>query len=273
MRNEIALSHKGLTGSTLLKGKQIVYRIRNKVRMPLPLFRVVNRNEETFECPICGYEGPFARLASFGGFRKHAVCPKCGSYERHRLQYLAIKDCFGSLGSREIRMLHFAPEDFLRQIFSRQFARYETADLFMEGVDHKVDIRELPFEDGSYDIVFASHVLEHISDDRRAIKEIRRILRPGGRAFLAVPIVCDKTIEYSEPSPYEAGHVRAPGPDYFDKYKEYFETVKVYSSESFPPKYQVFVYEDRTKWPTPECPMRPPMQGEKHADFVPVCYV
>jgi SAM-dependent methyltransferase len=170
-------------------------------------------------------------------------------------------------------MLHFAPEEFLRNIFSRQFAKYETADLFVGGVDHKVDIREMPFPDGSYDLVYASHVLEHIRDDRRAIKEIRRILRPGGLAVLPVPIVSDNTIEYAEPSPYEAGHVRAPGPDYFEKYKEYFGRVKVYNSESFPGEHQVFVYEDRTKWPSPECPMRPPMKGEKHTDFVPVCYV
>jgi Methyltransferase domain len=273
MKTDVVPSPEVPERPTFLKGKQFAYRIRNKVRMPLPLFRMVNRNEESFECPICGYEGPFATLFSFGGSRKHAVCPKCGSYERHRLQYLAIRDCFGSSASSETRMLHFAPEEFLRQIFSRQFAKYETADLFMDGVDHKVDIQNLPFEDGSYDLVFASHVLEHIRDDRQAIKEIRRILRPGGSAVLAVPIVCDKTVEYSEPSPYEAGHVRAPGRDYFDKYKEYFGSVKVYGSESFPRKYQVFVYEDRTKWPTPECPMRPPMQGKKHADFVPVCYV
>jgi SAM-dependent methyltransferase len=273
MRSEVVPSDRGLTSSTLLKGRHVAYRIRNKIRMPLPLFRMVNRNEQVFECPICSYEGPFATLFSFGGLRKYAVCPKCGSYERHRLQYLVIKHCFESSVSREIRMLHFAPEEFLRRIFSRQFAKYETADLFMEGVDHKVDIQELPFEDASYDLVFASHVLEHIRDDRRAIKEIHRILRPGGRAVLAVPIVCENTIEYSEPSPYEAGHVRAPGTDYFEKYKEYFERVKVYSSESFPRKHQVFVYEDRTKWPTPECPLRPSMPGEKHADFVPVCYV
>ena len=273
MTSEIAVAHNGVNSPTVLKSKQIAYRIRNKIRMPLPLFRMVNRNDEAFECPICSYEGPFATLFSFGGFRKHAVCPKCGSYERHRLQYLVIRDCFESVASRQIRMLHFAPEEFLRRIFSRQFGKYETADLFMDGVDHKIDIQEMPFEDASYDLVFASHVLEHIQDDRRAIKEIRRILRPGGRAVLAVPVVCDKTIEYSEPSPYEAGHVRAPGRDYFDKYKDYFERVKVYSSESFSNKHQVFVYEDRTKWPTPECPLRPPMQGEKHADFVPVCYV
>ena len=171
-----------------------------------------------------------------------------------------------------LKMLHFAPEKSFRQMFSQQFAKYETADLFMEGVNHKVDIQDLPFEDGTYDFIFASHVLEHIRDDRRAIKEIHRTLRPNGIAVLSVPIVCDKTIEYPEANPYEAGHVRAPGVDYFERCKEYFGRVEIHGSDSFPPKYQTFVYEDRTGWPIPACPLRPPMQGTKHADFVAVCY-
>jgi SAM-dependent methyltransferase len=273
MAIEAASTRTGGKTSILLKGKQVGYRIRNKVRMPLPLFQLWHRGDEKFECPICEYRGPFGKLSNFGGFRKHAVCPKCHSYERHRLQYLVIQRAFGSSTSADAKMLHFAPEDFLREIFSRRFAKYETADLFMDGVDHKVDIQELPFADASYDVVFASHVLEHIRDDRRAIKEIRRILRVGGIAILPVPIVGESTLEYPEANPFEAGHVRAPGPDYFDKYKEYFGKVDVYNSTSFPEKFQTFVYEDRTKWPTSECPLRQPMQGVRHMDFVPVCHV
>lgn len=254
------------------KTQQIISRIRNKVQLPLPLFRALNRSGMSFQCPVCNYEGPFATLSSFAGSRKHAVCPKCRSYERHRLQYLVMRDRIEFPSGTAICMLHFAPEEFLGRIFSTRFAKYETADLFMSGVDHNVDIQDLPFEDGTYDLVYASHVLEHIRDDTRALKEIRRILRPGGCAVLPVPIVCDRTIEYKAANPYEAGHVRAPGLDYFDRYRQYFKKVDVHGSDSFPDRHQVFVYEDRTKWPTPECPMRPPMPGHKHADFVPVCY-
>jgi len=173
----------------------------------------------------------------------------------------------------EMKMLHFAPEKYLIPVFSKRFGTYETADLYMKGVDHKVDIRSLPFRNGTYDFVFASHVLEHIADDEKAIQEIRRILKPNGLAVLPVPVVCDKTIEYPEANPHEAGHVRAPGLDYYDKYKHYFNRVEIYASESFPEKYQLFLYEDRSVWPTANCPLRPPMQGKKHSDFVPVCYV
>jgi SAM-dependent methyltransferase len=108
----------------------------------------------------------------------------------------------------EMKMLHVAPEPFLRRHFSRRFGEYETADLLMRGVDHRVDLQNLPFEDATYDFVFAFHVLEHIPDDKRAIREIRRIIKPGGIAVLPVPVVCEKTIEYPQPNPDEAYHVR-----------------------------------------------------------------
>jgi SAM-dependent methyltransferase len=207
------------------------------------------------------------------GFRKHCKCPSCGAYERHRLQYLVVMDVLKGLNTSKMKMLHIAPEPFFRLIFSKKFGKYETADLKMKGVDHKVDLQKLQFSDASYDIIFASHVLEHIPDDNRAIKEIHRVLRPNGIAILPVPIVSEKTIEYPDPNPNEAYHVRAPGMDYFIKYKRYFSKVEKRSSDSLPPRYQLFLYEDRTVFPTEQCPLRPPMQGEKHVDVVPVCYV
>jgi SAM-dependent methyltransferase len=258
--------------SMILTGTQLLRRIRGKIQTPIPLLKILHRREEWFECPICTYSGPFATLNAFAGSRKYAICPQCKGLERHRLQYLVLTEILGGLGG-QIKMLHIAPEKFFRQMFSSRFAQYETADLFMEGVDHKVDIRDMPFEDKTYDFVFASHVLEHVREDRTAIKEIRRVLRPNGVAMLPVPIVCEQTIEYPDANPYEAGHVRAPGVDYFEKYKEFFKRVEVWSSDSVPQRHQPFVYEDRARWPTAECPLRPPMQGRKHADYVPVCYV
>lgn len=252
---------------------QTVQRVRNKLRLPAPLFRLCNRGKEQFHCPICEYHGPFADFRSFAGTRRHAICPNCGSLERHRLQWLVINSVPELAASRNKKMLHFAPESFFRGLLSRRFAAYETADLFMKDVDHQVDITALPFEDSSYDFVFASHVLEHIREDEKAVREVRRILRPGGLAILPVPIVCEKTIEYPHANPQEAGHVRAPGMDYPERYSKYFSRVDVHDSAAYSREFQVFIYEDRSRWPTSECPLRPPMQGEKHRDLVPVCYV
>lgn len=262
----------GRTWSMSLKAAQLLRRVNNKIRLPLPLFRLLHHNKARFECPVCAYEGPFLDFSSFAGARKHAMCPHCGALERHRLQYLVAMSALSDARAARARMLHFAPEAFLMHIFARRFSTYETADLFMEGVDHKVDIQQLPFKDATYNVIFASHVLEHIRDDRKAIREIRRVLAPTGVAILPVPIVCTSTIEYPNANPHEAGHVRAPGLDYFERYKDYFSRIDVHTSESFPEKYQLFIYEDRSRWPTRECPLRPPMQGVKHSDFVPVCY-
>ncbi|MGH7942131.1 MAG: class I SAM-dependent methyltransferase [Limisphaerales bacterium] len=251
---------------------QLIYRLKKKIHPPLPLFRLLNRSKEQFQCPICDYVGPFADVDNFGGLRKHAECPKCGARERHRVQYLVLTELFKTMDTSRLTMLHFAPEPFFRSFLSSRFGLYETADLCMKHVTYQADLLNLPFEAETYDFVFASHVLEHIQNDTRALREIRRILKPNGIAVLPVPVVCDKTVEYSQANPNEAYHFRAPGLDYFQKYESYFDRVRVYSSESLPEKHQTYIYEDRSKWPTRECPLRPPMAGERHSDFVPVCH-
>lgn len=273
MANTAAFSGRGHGVATVLKGAQLFRRVTNKARVPLVLFSPLNRGKERFTCPICSYEGPFAGLSTFAGFRKHAVCPHCGALERHRLQYLVVTRALGGRNPAEIRMLHFAPEKWFRSMFSRQFPKYETADLSMEGVNHTIDIQNLPFKDETYDFVFASCVLEYVREDRKALGQIRRVLRPDGMAILPVPIVCAETIEYPEANPFEAGgEVRASGLDYFERYRRCFARVEVHSSGSFAERYQLFIYEDRSAWPNKACPLRPPMQGNRHADFVPVCY-
>jgi ubiquinone/menaquinone biosynthesis C-methylase UbiE len=193
--------------------------------------------------------------------------------ERHRIQFLVLEQIITDINPASLNMLHFAPEPFFKEYFSRRFKTYETADLNLPDVDYTVDLLRLPFADQSYDFVFASHVLEHIPDDEKAIAEIRRILRPNGIAILPVPIFAEKTIEYPEPNPNEADHIRAPGIDYFDKFERFFSRVEKYNSYSLPEKYQLFIYEDRSHWPTEELPLRPTAPGERHVDIVPVCYV
>lgn len=244
--------------------------VRNRLR--LAALTVREPNKERFECPVCGYCGPFLDVSPPWGFRRHAECPSCNALERHRLQFLVVNRLLVASDTSKLRMLHVAPEPCFRHLFSQKFGRYESADLNMVDVDHNVDLLKLPFPDNSYDFVFASHVLEHIRDDEGAIAELRRILKPNGIAILPVPIVAEKTIEYPAPSPREGYHVRAPGLDYFDKYERYFSRVDRVTSEELPNKYQPFVYENRTVYPTAACPWRPPMAGERHVDVVPVCY-
>ncbi len=167
-------------------------------------------------------------------------------------------------------ILHFAPEPFFADRFRKLFGNYTSADLYMETADVKADLRHLPFEADAYDFVFASHVLEHVREDAQALQEIRRILRPGGIAVLPVPIVADHTVEYAEPNLQESGHVRAPGPDYYDKYALYFKTVERFESCGFPEKYQPFIYENRTTRP-PSLARQTKTPGYRRVDIVPVC--
>lgn len=244
-----------------------------KMQALLVPFRAMHRNRPQYECPVCGYQGPFATKKVLTGDRLFAKCPKCGSLERHRIQYLALQSLFAKVDLSRARMLHFAPEHMFSAFFRHRVGSYATADIAMPDVDHQADLRKLPFADASFDFVFASHVLEHIDDDAKALSEIRRVLAPGGIAVLPVPIVAPATIEYPEPNPHEEYHVRAPGPDYFDRYRSHFAKVEICLSSDFPEKHQCFIYEDRSRWPLPECPLLPSAAGERHGDIVPVCYV
>ena len=182
--------------------RRLKQRIRLKHRIRLLIFRFRHFQRERFECPVCGYSGPFMDIDRHG-FRKHALCPNCNALERHRLQFLVLNDVLKDINTTTLKILHFAPEPFFREFFTNRFGQYETADLRLDGVDHKVDLQQLPFADATYDFVFASHVLEHIPDDGKALSEIRRILKPNGIAILPVPIYGVKTIEYPEPNPME----------------------------------------------------------------------
>ena len=178
--------------------------------------------------PYLWLQWPLHGFRPSTGLRKHARCPNCTALERHRIQFVVLHEVLRDRKTAHLKMLHFAPEPFFREFFSQRFGQYETADLKMKGVDHNVDLQHLPFGDKTYDFVFASHVLEHIPDDQKAISEIRRILKPNGIAILPVPIYSEKTIEYPEPNPHESYHVRAPGMDYFDQIRTpFFESREV----------------------------------------------
>ncbi|NQT93595.1 MAG: methyltransferase domain-containing protein [Lentisphaerae bacterium] len=227
-------------------------------------FRWANRRKPMYKCPVCGYSGPFRDWDAPTGYRENARCPSCGARERHRLQVLVMQQLAREHDFAQMSMIHFSPSPFLRGPFGRMFGQYTTADLEGDHVDHNADLQDLPFEDGSYDVVFASHVLEHIAGDRKALAEIRRILRDGGFAVLPVPVIAPETVEYPEPNTAESEHVRAAGPDYFDRYEALFSRVRIFRSDEFPEQYQLFLHEDRSARSVP---------GKRHLDFVPVCYV
>ena len=225
---------------------------------------------QAHECPICGRVGRFLSEHDYSGERKLAKCPRCGSLERHRLQKLTL-DRIATAGWASKRGLQFAP-DPVSPVLRGLLRELVTADIAPHDDVIGLDMRALDLPDACFDVVFASHVMEHIDDDRAAMREVKRILKPGGLAILPVPIVVGTTIEYGGEVAVEHGHVRAPGLDYFDRYRAIFGRIDVFTSADFPDKYQLWGHDDRTGYPTPEVPLRSAMQGTRHLDAVPVCY-
>lgn len=151
------------------------------------------------ECPICGTRA--ARFLPFGLFgRRNARCPGCGSVERHRLLwwYLSRRT---RLLDRHVRVLHTAPEPCLAARFrALPNWRYRTVDRFDPAADLSADLVDLPVPDGAFDGLITSHVLEHLPDDRAALAELARVVRPGGWAIVMVPYDPKTPVSPEDPS-------------------------------------------------------------------------
>ena len=182
------------------------YNLYEKARYyPEIVFSLGNR----LECPFCGWHFRRFRPAGFhypviiekrvigGHWHEDNVCPRCMSNARERLAYLYLKDRT-SLFQNPARLLHIAPEPQLARVLKRSSnIKYVSADLFEPGVMSRFDIQKTPFADETFDVVISNHVMEHVSDDSVAMREVHRILKPGGWAMLQVPIALalDRTIE------------------------------------------------------------------------------
>ena len=197
-----------------------------------PLYKLFNfRSENKFECPICGYYGPFMDKR----LRKHAKCPRCGEVERTRLSMLVLKSLYSERKASSENVLHISPENSLRKYFKSKFKSYISADLYRKDVDYQFDIQKIPFPDSHFDLVFASHVLEYPEDDKKAISEIKRVLKLNGIAVLPVPILHQKTLDLEQRNSINR-MMHEPGMDYFERLKEFFPEVEIYDPESFDDK-------------------------------------
>lgn len=165
------------------------------------------------QCNVCGKRSRFSNitadldgtLAAHGSrFRvadfetlngTYYQCEECGASDRDRL-YLLWFDRFVARGPRR-RVLEFAPSRPLEgRLRERPDLDYRSADLFMPDVDDVVDITDMVgYPDASFDLFICSHVLEHVTDDADAIRELHRILAPGGRGIVMVPIAPDGSFD------------------------------------------------------------------------------
>jgi SAM-dependent methyltransferase len=173
-------------------------------RAGLPTYRGTR-----YRCPICGVglrafkpmwksywihsqqydyiRSPFAmETFNLGAFS----CPACDAYDRERLTALYLEHAFQSFDPRRrYRVIEFSPAHALPRMFKRYpFVEYRSADLTRNDVDDRIDLTACGYPDASVDVFLCSHVLEHIPDDRTAMRELHRILRADGFGILLVPL-------------------------------------------------------------------------------------
>lgn len=182
---------------------------------------------ERYEDPIDGKTFRKFLPYGYGKQRENVLSPSTLSLERHRLLwlYLIQETHFFSAKSK---VLHFAPEQaFYKRFRNMENLDYTTTDLNSPLADVKADICDLPFDDNTYDIIFCNHVLEHIPNDKKAMLELYRVLKPGGMAILQIPQDLSRATTFEDNSITDPkkraeifgqyDHVRVYGRDYFDK--------------------------------------------------------
>ena len=161
--------------------------------------------------------------------RPNVLSPGTFSLERHRLLWLYLEQKTTFFNPKNnLNVLHVAPEQAFYKRFKKQKnLNYTTTDLHSPLADVKADICELPFSDNTFDFIFCNHVLEHVIDDTKAMKELFRVLKPNGTGIFQVPqnLTLDKTFEdpsITDPKERERlfgqyDHLRVYGKDYFDR--------------------------------------------------------
>lgn len=190
----------------------------------------------SYKCPYCDLE--FRKFMTYGPkHRKNAQCPVCGCLERHRLLWFYLRDKT-DLFSKKNKLLHFAPEKFVTKLLvSLPNIEYTSADINPDKAMVQTDITNIKFEDNRFDVILCLHVLEHIIDDKKAIGELFRVLKPNGYAIVQVPNDHYREITYEDKnitSPEERektfgqkDHVRLYGMDIKDRLEQIGFDVRV----------------------------------------------
>lgn len=176
-----------------------------------------------YTCPCCN--GHFRKFLPYGVKpRPNAECPRCNSLERHRLLWLYLRDRTNFFRDR-LKVLDVAPMDFFQQRCKYlPNLDYISVDISSPIAMIKMDITNINLPNDYFDCIICCHVLEHVPDDKKAIMELFRVLKPGGWAILQSPVDPNLDETFENPniiSPEErervfgqSDHVRIYGQDY-----------------------------------------------------------
>ncbi|MDD9991410.1 MAG: methyltransferase domain-containing protein [Rhodospirillales bacterium] len=142
------------------------------------------------------------------------ACASCGSLERHR----TVRAVWSLLVGAELRRLK-AIQFSLDPSVDKDW--FDSLEVSVYERRNSLDLENIYRLSGSYDIVICNHVLEHIEDDRRAFREIMRVLTPWGLFQFTVPLPRTRAVteEWGYPDrPH--GHFRVYGRDLIDRFAE-----------------------------------------------------
>lgn len=196
-----------------------------RLSYPFKLVAPMLYKGNTVECPVC--EHSFSKFLSYGSEVKHrenVLCPYDLTLERHRLMWLYLKN-ESNFFKEKLEVLHIAPEQCFHKRFKNQDnINYLTGDLVSPIADMHFDLHDIPLDDNKFDVVFCNHVLEHVDDAMQCMKELNRVMKPGGWGVFQVPQDFSLKKTYEDPtitSPeerekhfWQKDHVRLFGKDY-----------------------------------------------------------
>lgn len=210
------LKDHGVVVTARLLGRVVMSRVRVEFGNKLLPVKVV--------CPCCGWRGrQFDDYIEVGYSGRNIVCPQCESHPRHRYLSLWLAREF-ELEEKSGVALIFAPEKALARFWEKaaHLKVYRIDLSASRGIEILADIKDLPVESSSVDLVWCHHVLEHINDDRAAIRELHRVLRPGsGELIVSVPMALGTaTNEYGYPDAMQSGHWRMYGDDFEERLEQ-----------------------------------------------------
>lgn len=196
------------------------------------------------ECPVC--ERSFRKFLSYGSdvaHRENVLCPYDLTLERHRLMWLYLKDESNFFTQEKLNVLHIAPEQCFHKRFKKQKnLNYLTGDLVSPIADMHFDLHSIPLEDNRFDVVFCNHVLEHVDDALQCMRELYRVMKPGGWGIMQVPQDLSRAETYEDPTIvtpedrekhfWQKDHVRLFGRDYPEWLRKAGFTVVEFAKES-----------------------------------------
>lgn len=144
---------------------------------------------DAFYCAACRRTARKFKPAGTGKkARKDAVCPFCRSRERDRLVMLFFDRHPELFPVNPPGLLHVAPEPALQKFLrEKSGAGYLSADIYRKDVMERMDITDIRKPDNTFGAIYCSHVLQDVPDDDQALRELFRVLAPGGWAILNVP--------------------------------------------------------------------------------------